>query len=170
MNEKNFDTKKRDNTNTPKKNFNRNGKKEFKKFEKAETPVEIDMIITALGEQALAYLEVQKNAAEMSLDEYKAAERELFNLGSYPAHLNGYPDLFLYMVERSVRADRETHELTRASCSIVMLENNAPKYYCTAYITKNGNGTIITHPLTENGPDYRNSTRYGITDGKIVKN
>lgn len=162
MNDKKFDKK-----NGNKKSFE---KKEYKKIEKAETPAEIDTIMTALGEQALAFIDAQTRLDEMTADERKAVEQELFNMGSYPAHLNGYPDLFLYMVERSVRTDRETHKLMRASCAIIMLEDSKPKYYCTAYITKNGTGTIITHPLGENGPVYRDSTRYNIAEGQIVKN
>ena len=69
-----------------------------------------------------------------------------------------YPDLALYAVERFIRTDRESHELVRATTSIVVMntEKSIPQYFINAYLSLKG-GRISVTPMGDKGPIGRNT-------------
>ena len=69
-----------------------------------------------------------------------------------------YPDLALYAVERFIRTDLESHELVRATTSIVVMntEKNVPQYFINAYLSLKG-GRISVTPMGDKGPIGRNT-------------
>lgn len=136
-----------------------NKKKNFKKGNNKTKP---EPVYDAFQKEIAADLEVQ---ARNYLDNYATAndrrelENQLFQLGSYPLHAGeDYPNLDLYTVERFVRTDRETHDLIRATASIVVLntETNTPAYFINAYLSLKG-GRISVTPMGDKGPIGRNT-------------
>lgn len=136
-----------------------NKKKNFKKGNNKTKP---EPVYDAFQKEIAADLEVQ---ARNYLDNYattsdrRELENQLFQLGSYPLHAGeDYPNLDLYTVERFVRTDRETHDLIRATASIVVLntETNTPAYFINAYLSLKG-GRISVTPMGDKGPIGRNT-------------
>ena len=127
------------------------------------------LILDMLEGQAQDFLFEQTKVDEMTMEERKQAENELFSIPGYPADFQaeGEDPLKMFMVERSVHVDRETHLLLRASCTIIaMNESGAPELYINAYLTKNGTGSIVIIPQSANGPVYRDVARVSFSGEK----
>lgn len=116
-----------------------------------------------LKAQIMHFLNVQKDIDTLSYDERRDAENALFSLPEYPTILNECPDCDAYMVNRSVRVDRETHLLTRASCTMILInhETAAPAYLVEAFINDKG-GSISVIPQDNIGPVLRNTYRVSL--------
>lgn len=66
----------------------------------------------------------------------------------------------IHLLLRSVRNDRETGELSRASATFVAIDMDAiPGYVADMYLNKNHTGMVTVTPITEKGPDFRNAYR-----------
>lgn len=150
-----------------------NKKKNFKKGPKAKpAPVYDDFqkeISNDLLDQATHFLLNIENAK--TADDRRDLENQLFQLGSYPLMAGPtYPNLALYAVERFVRTDRETHELIRATTSIVVIdaEPDAPKYFINAYLSLKG-GRISVTPMGDKGPIGRNTYTININPDDLKK-
>lgn len=121
-----------------------------------------DMLIGQIKE----FMKGQDDIESKSTQERIDIENRLFYM-DYPTHcanLNG-GTLLAYMVDRSVRVDRETHKLKRASCTIVINDvNGVPAYCVTAYVTQQKTGTISFVRMGKNGPECRSSIRTGINE------
>lgn len=69
----------------------------------------------------------------------------------------------VHLLLRSVRSDRETSMLSRASATFVAIDMNAiPGYVADMYLNKNYTGMVTVTPITEKGPDFRNAYRVKI--------
>lgn len=125
----------------------------------------------AIRDQVVEFMDAQAQIAEMDTAQRKAAELALYHIGAWPTALefdNGDGNrLMCYLLDRSVRTDRTTHLLTRASCAIVALKDGVPAYFLSSYLTHTGSGNIIVLPMGENGPVYRDAYKLNITDGKF---
>ena len=124
-----------------------------------------DMLIGQIKD----FMKGQDDIETMSTQDRIDRENRLFCM-DYPTHcenING-GTLLAYMVDRSVRVDRETHKLKRASCTIIINDVNGattvPAYCVTAYVTQQKTGTISFVRLGKNGPEYRSSIRTGINE------
>lgn len=136
-----------------------NKKKNFKKGNNKTKP---EPVYDAFQKEIAADLEVQ---ARVYLDNYatttdrRELENQLFQLGAYPLMAGeDYPNLALYTMERFIRTDRETHDLIRATASIVVMdtETNAPAYFINSYLSLKG-GRISVTPMGDKGPVGRNT-------------
>lgn len=102
-----------------------------------------------------------------TVNERKDMENSLYNIvwgggcGVVTAD-NTIAEYELYMVDRSVRIDRDTHKLNRASCTIVAMgrETHTIQYTVTAYLTSRYTGTVMVIPVGDTGPQYKSSVRY----------
>lgn len=156
---------------------NRKADKPYKNTKKPEkepyTPQiteEAKALADAIRDQVIEFMDAQARIAEMDTAQRKAAELALYNIGSWPAALdcgNGDNKLMCYLLDRSVRTDRTTHLLSRASCAIVAISDGVPMYYLSSYLTHNGSGNIIVVPMGEKGPVYRDAYKLNITDGRF---
>ena len=109
------------------------------------------------------------------LDKKKELEHDLFFIKDYNCNVartekneeTGEVDTLesymMYLVDRSVRFDRETHNLIRASMSAVVInpETATPVFFVSAYLNKDLIGNVQVTPFNvETGPDYYNSARW----------
>ena len=120
-------------------------------------------IAEVLYQQVETFVEARKDIENMDFGARRDSEKALFALAAYPDVLENHNDLYLYMVNRSVRIDRESHMLTRAGCTIIVLDQATgnPKYLVDAFLNANG-GSISVVPQTKEGPDVRNTYRKSI--------
>ena len=105
-----------------------------------------------------------------TIDDRRDLENQLFQLGAYPLMAGAeYPDLALYAVERFIRTDRESHELVRATTSIVVMntEKNIPQYFINAYLSLKG-GRISVTPMGDKGPIGRNTYAINVDVNHLV--
>lgn len=108
----------------------------------------------------------QDGLESKTVNERKEAENDLYSIAwgveSHVIDNNRPEDYDLYMVDRSVRIDRETHKLNRASCTIIAMASNTHKisYTVTAYLTSRYTGTVVVVPVGDDGPLYKSSARY----------
>ncbi len=157
-----------------KKNFNKPYKKNYNKknneqpVEKKPKPVPVYdafqfEIVNDLIKQIYNFQVAQKNLDNMDYKLRRAAEKDLYCIGEYPYCPEEYPDAQLFMVERSLRINHETHKLMRASCAIIVLSKSTglPAYYITSYLTDKG-GSIAVTPITAEGPILYNTLRHNI--------
>lgn len=92
---------------------------------------------------------------------------ELFNLGSYPARLEGCEgaeDYEVFQLDRSVRQNREDpSKLNRLSTILVVLNliTHKPAFLVQAFISPNRSARVIVHEQGDNGTIYRNTLRWG---------
>lgn len=150
-------------------NSNNQDKKQNKKFEKkAPTPSPelvkyADDITSILLDQMKAFVKSQDNLESLSAQDRIDAERDLFSM-DYPTvyTMDNGTELDVYMIDRSVRVDRESHVMKRASCTIIALADNIPMFCTTAYLTSQKTGTINVVQLGEHGPLYRTAIHNGI--------
>lgn len=124
--------------------------------------VQLDLADMIKG-QIDVFMGNQAYVDDMSYEERRTAENQLFSLPEYPCKLGMCTDCSAYVVNRSVRVDRETHLLTRASCTIVLINNDthAPAYILEAFLNTTGGGIVVV-PQGENGPVLRNTYRMNI--------
>ena len=110
--------------------------------------------------QVKEFLDTQKNVSTMSYEDRRAAENALFSTPNYPTVFTFCPNYNAYMVYRSVRVDRNTHLLTRASCTMILIDQETaePVYLVDAFINANG-GTITVVPQGDKGPILRDTYR-----------
>lgn len=57
--------------------------------------------------------------------------------------------LMAHLIERTIRTNRETNELERATCSMIIIDEQSalPAYYVNAYMNGNGVGSINVTPI-----------------------
>ena len=149
-----------------------NKKKNFKKGPKAKPAHVYDNyqkeIANDLLEQAKHFL-LNINEAK-TIDDRRDLENQLFQLGAYPLMAGAeYPDLALYVVFFFFRTDRESHELVRATTSIVVMntEKNIPQYFINAYLSLKG-GRISVTPMGDKGPIGRNTYAINVDVNHLV--
>lgn len=153
--------------NRPKKgNYN----KSYQKKQKQDKPPVVvpemaKFICNYFAKQVQAYADFIGSGDE-DYDAKKNLEHTLFTASGYPAEMYAKTDddttetIQLYIMDRSVKFNREIHTLARGSMVAVALEDGIPAYYINCYLTKDLIGNISVVPLTEHGPDYRNSARW----------
>ena len=84
----------------------------------------------------------------------------LFNLNGYHTINDDYPDKHFYMVNRNVRANRETGALMRASANVVILKDGIPCYFVDVFMNSNMIYNVQVIPLSDaTGANYRDSAR-----------
>lgn len=134
----------------------------FEKPEVTYTQLQYDLG-KFMRDQVDAFLLAQTQKENMDNNQWRNVVRALFSLDTYPYILPFAPDCNAYMVNRSVRTDRETYLLKRASCTMVLIniETGAPVCLVEAFINDNG-GVISIIPQTEKGADLRNTYRISI--------
>lgn len=157
-------------TNEEKQRFEKKpGKKPYNKEKKERQPKpapvydEFQKEITAdLMRQVEAFYETH-GAAMPDAEAKKMSEKNLFSI--YPAWPfvigeEGNETGEMWQLDRSVRMDRETGELHRASCSLVVLDwkERIPMYFIQANMNKNG-GMITVTPMGDKAPNYHNALR-----------
>lgn len=122
----------------------------------------IDMISTLMLGQMTNYVNSQAGLEEKTVNERKSIEASLFRI-AWPMTAQTPEEgiLQLYTIDRSVRIDRDTHKLNRASCTIVAIgSEGTPVYTITAYLTNRFTGTVSVIPIGTDGPVYRESKRF----------
>lgn len=151
----------------PQKKFNNNGGN--RNFQKKERPVVepdevMKTIVDLITNQVKQFIDEQRAGLDnMATNERIAHESSLYKF-DYPAVINDKDGnaINFYMIDRSVRTDRQDHSLTRSSCTLVGIQDGVPKYSVSTYLTKNLMGNITIIKMTDNGPDFRNSYRVDI--------
>lgn len=100
----------------------------------------------------------------LDADDRAAAVKNLFDVGGrYPAELKGWPEYAIYQVERSARMSRDNPEQWgRLTTALVVMDqkNGTLAFYCTCFITPNGDYNCTVYEEGENGPVYANTVRY----------
>lgn len=122
-----------------------------------------------LFDQMTDFVYKQADLDGKTVNERKDAENALFNVEwgvsckvANPLGTDVIPEYNIYMVDRSVRIDRDTHKLNRASCTIIAISAATGKisYTVTAYLTNRFTGTVAVVPVGDDGPKYKESVRY----------
>lgn len=148
-----------------KNNFTRNNGPRKERPAPMHTEIQLimrDILHTQIEEYLAKYKARDVNSRER-------IEADLFSFGKdhpYCAGIMGYPDHNAFILDRSVRLDRTTRELTRASCSIVLINKSSglPEYYAYAFLTNRLTGSVAVTPITKDGPDYLNIAKIVIAD------
>ena len=103
------------------------------------------------------------------IEDLSQAGRELMILPDHAPYVSSdmlgmQVDCDIHLLLRSVRNDRETGELSRATATFVAIDMNAiPGYVADMYLNKNYTGMVTVTPITEKGPDFRNAYRVKIS-------
>lgn len=148
----------------------KSGKKPYNKEKKERQPKPIPVYdefqreITAdLMCQVKMFYETHSAGTTADESTKKMSEKNLFSI--YPAWPfvigeEGSETGEMWQLDRSVRMDRETGELQRASCSLVVLDwkERTPVYFIQANMNKNG-GMITVTPMGDKAPNYHNALR-----------
>ena len=159
-------------------NKNKGGKKPFgqKPQQKKEKPVPVvpgtaKYLCACYSDQIADYVNFMNSGTD-DLNLKKELEFNLFNAGGYSAVVDLYdedPDsgvketVTIYTLDRSVRFDKETHLLKRASVVAVACTDK-PVYYINGYLNSNLVGSIMVVPIGEKGPEFRNAARWSTSD------
>ena len=70
----------------------------------------------------------------------------------------------IHLLLRSVRNDRETGELSRATATFAAIdEYGNPGYVVDMYLNKNYTGMVSVTPITATGPKFRNTYRVEVS-------
>lgn len=130
---------------------NRNNKPMNRKpYEPDDTQV---YLVNYLKETIKSYLADKSNGVE-------DCNNRLFTIPDGSIALETDDTMVAYLVERMVRVDRETNDLIRATCSIVVVNNNSavPTYYCSGYMNRDTKsdantitGSIVVTPIGDLG-------------------
>ena len=162
-------------------NKKKGGKKPFgqrPQQQKKEKPVPVvpgtaKYLCACYADQIADYVNFMNSGTD-DLNLKKELEFNLFNAGGYSATVDLYdydegPDsdvketVTVYTLDRSVRFDKETHLLKRASVVAVAC-NGEPVYYINGYLNSNLVGNIMVVPIGEKGPEFRNAARWSTND------
>ena len=122
----------------------------------------IDMITAQVG----TFVKEQKSGLnDMTSDERIQHENNLYRF-DYPMLVD---DIEFYLVDRSVRTDRQTHTLSRSTCALVGIKDGKPAYYMSTYLTQKLMGNITLFKFNENGPIFRGAVRVDIVNSDLVE-
>lgn len=126
-------------------------------------------LAATLQDQIEEYLSYQDVIGTLEMSEQKNIERSLFDFMSYPTYMEtpqgideDWSTYKIYLLERHVRTDRETHKLIRGNCVVVVLQAGVPAFYANAFVSKDHKGSIVVTPMDQNGPRYRDTYRVQI--------
>lgn len=125
-----------------------------------------EYVAAILSGQMAAFVESQSRLENTTVDQRKTAETALYrhywDADFTCAPLTGdWITKTGFTLDRSVRIDRETHKLIRATTTMLFCNRETGKmeYVANAYLTKLYTGSVVVTPIGDNGPLYKESTR-----------
>jgi hypothetical protein len=150
--------------------YNNNQQKRTRSERKTYEPKYTDFQISlaeSIAQQAIEFGALLPTFAEMEGKARRAEEEKLFSLTNaeetgrweFLTDADG-TEYKAYLLYRSVRTDRESHELIRASCTIVLnyAETGEPAFLVDAYANARG-GCVSVTPYTNQPDDIKNTYR-----------
>lgn len=123
-------------------------------------------VIDLVTQQIAKFVKEQKaGLASLTASDRIAHENNLYKF-DYPVMVD---DIAFYLVDRSVRTDRQDHTLVRSNCALVGIKDGKPAYYMSTYLTKQLMGNVTIYKFDDNGPNFRGSVRVDIVNEDNVE-
>lgn len=104
--------------------------------------------------------QIEEFISDSNKTDTNSVDRKLFQLSKQGVSIEGVSDCAVYVLDRSVRRDRTSGELIRASMGAVAIKDGVPVFYVSGYITGQLIASLQVVPFGERGPVYPNAAKW----------